>query len=75
MQRKSKLHKFIKTIRLSLEEDFTRYIDGIVNKIILLQERNKIKSTYPAYKNKKYFSEAIDSFSKLLKEEAEETTD
>lgn len=70
-----KLHKFIKTIRSAFQKDFTKCIEGIVNDIISFAGADKIKSSYPAYKNKKYFSETIGSFSQLLKEEAEGTTD
>lgn len=68
-----KLHKFIKTIRLSLQENFTQCVEGIVDDIISFAGAEKIKSSYPAYKNKKYFSETIGSFSQLLNEEAKGT--
>lgn len=69
-----KLHKFIKTIRSVFQKDFTKCIEGIVNDIISFAGADKIKSSYPAYKNKKYFSETIGSFSQLLKEEAKGAT-
>lgn len=69
-----KLHKFIKTIRSIFQKDFTKCIEGIVNDIISFAGADKIKSSYPAYKNKKYFSETIGSFSQLLKEEAKGAT-
>jgi len=69
-----KLHKFIKTIRSAFQKDFTKCVEGIVNDIISFAGADKIKSSYPAYKNKKYFSETIGSFSQLLKEEAEGAT-
>jgi superfamily I DNA/RNA helicase len=69
-----KLHKFIKTIRSSLQENFTRCIESIVDDIISFAGTEKIKSSYPAYKNKTYFSETIGSFSQLLKEEAKSST-
>lgn len=69
-----KLHKFIKTIRSAFRKDFTKCVEGIVNDIISFAGADKIKSSYPAYKNKKYFSETIGSFSQLLKEEAEGAT-
>lgn len=70
-----KLHKFIKQLRSSLQEDFIRAINNIVNSIVSFAGKEKIKSLYPAYKNKKYFSDTIESFSTLLKKQAEETTD
>ena len=69
-----KLHKFIKTIRSVFQKDFTKCVEGIVNDIISFAGADKIKSSYPAYKNKKYFSETIGSFSQLLKEEAKGAT-
>lgn len=69
-----KLHKFIKTIRSSLQENFTRCIESVVDNIISFAGAEKIKSSYPAYKNKTYFPETIGSFSQLLKEEAKSST-
>lgn len=70
-----KLHKFIKQLRSSLQEDFIHGISNIANSIVSFGGEEKIKSSYPAYKNKKYFSDTIESFSTLLKEQAKETAD
>ncbi|WP_276719923.1 ATP-dependent helicase [Alistipes sp.] len=66
-----KLHKFIERMRSSFQEDFTRCIESIVDNIIDFAGVDKIKSLYPAYKNKQYFAETIASFAQLLKEKAE----
>lgn len=70
-----KLHKFVKQLRCSLQDDFIHTINNIVSTIVSFIGEEKIKSSYPIYKDKKYFSDTIDSFSTLLKEQLQETTD
>lgn len=70
-----KLHKFIKKIRSSLQKNFIQCVEDIVDNIIIFAGTEKIKSSYPAYKNKTYFSDTISSFSQLLKDKAGEITE
>lgn len=70
-------HNTLKTKAITLfqaDHILTRFVFPPLNDIISFAGADKIKSSYPAYKNKKYFSETIGSFSQLLKEEAKGAT-
>lgn len=68
-----KLNKLINKLRSSLKKDFMRCIDGIIDEIVSYVGIDKIKSSFPRYKDNQYFSDMIVFLSQILNKEAKGT--
>lgn len=75
LQEEEKLYGLIDELRNNLNDDFTQFIDTIVDVIIAFVDIDKIKAAHPVYKNETYSNNMLSSISQYLKDEAGTTTD